>query len=121
VVDTKGRPIYIAITPGQRHEMIKADELLEHAPGKALIADTGYDSNRFRQAVRDKKKRAVIGSKPERPRKLPKSRALYAKRYLVECFFHSLKRFRAIATRFEKTARNFLALTQLACAWLWLA
>lgn len=100
--------------------MIKADELLDHATGKALIADTGYDSNRFRQAIRDKKKRAVIGSKPERPRKLPKSRALYAKRYLVECFFHTLKRFRAIATRFEKSARNFLALTHLACAWLWL-
>jgi transposase len=39
----------------------------------------------------------------------------------VECFFHNLKRFRAIATRFEKTARNFLALTQVVCAWLWLA
>lgn len=101
--------------------MIKADELLDHAPGKAFIADTGYDSNRFRQALRDKKKLAVTGSKPERPRKLPKSRELYAKRYLVECFVHSLKRFRAIATRFEKSARNVLALTQLACAWLWLA
>ena len=101
--------------------MTKADELLANAPGKAFIADAGYDSNRFRQAIRDKKKRAVIGSKPERPRKLPKSRALYGKRYLVECFFHNLKRFRAIATRFEKTARNFLALTQVACAWLWLA
>ena len=101
--------------------MIKADELLANAPGKAFIADTGYDSDRFRQAIRDQNKRAVIGSKPERPRKLPKSRELYGKRYLVECFFHDLKRFRAIATRFEKTARNFLALAQLACAWLWLA
>ena len=100
--------------------MIMADELLKHAHGKALIADSGYDSNRFRQAVRDNGMKPVIGSKPERPRKLPKSRALYAKRYLVECFFHQLKRFRAIATRFEKTARNFLALTQVACAWLWL-
>jgi len=62
----------------------------------------------------------VIGSNAKQPRKLPKSRALYAKRYLVECFFHRLKRFRAIATRFEKTARNFLALTHLACATLWL-
>jgi hypothetical protein len=26
-----------------------------------------------------------------------------------------------IATRFEKTARNFLALTQVVGAWLWLA
>ena len=101
--------------------MILADELLEHAHGKALIGDSGYDSNRFRKAIRKRKMRAVIGSKPERPRKLPKSRALYRKRYLVECFFHNLKRFRAIATRFEKTARNFLALTQLACASLWLA
>ncbi len=100
--------------------MIMAPELLAHCRGKALIGDTGYDSNDFRAAVRARKMRPVIGSKPERPRKLPKSRALYAKRYLVECFFHSLKRFRAIATRFEKTARNFLALTQLACAWLWL-
>jgi transposase len=100
--------------------MIMADELLAHARGKALIGDTGYDSNRFRQAVRDRKMRVVIGSKPERPRKLPIPRALYRKRYLVEVFFHNLKRFRAIATRFEKTARNFLALTHLACAWLWL-
>ncbi len=84
--------------------MMKADELLANAPGKAFIADAGYDSTRFRQAIRDKKKRAVIGSKPERPRKLPKSRALYSKRYLIECFFHNLKPFRAIATRFEKTA-----------------
>ena len=63
---------------------------------------------------------AVIGSKPERPRKIPKLRALYAKRYLVERFFHELKRFRAIATRYEKTASNYLALIHLACARLWL-
>jgi transposase len=100
--------------------MIVAFDLLEHARGKALIGDSGYDSNDFRQAVRDNGMKPVIGSNAKRPRKLPKNRALYAKRYLVECFFHRLKRFRAIATRFEKTARNFLALTHLACAALWL-
>ncbi len=77
-------------------------------------------SNEFRQAVRDNGMKPVIGFNAKRPRKLPKSRALYAKRYLVECFFHRLKRFRAIATRFEKTAQNFLALTHLARAALWL-
>jgi transposase len=100
--------------------MIMADELLEHARGRALIADTGYDSNRFRDAVRDKGMKPVIGSKPERPRKLPKARKLYEKRYLIEVFFHQLKRFRAVATRYDKTARNYLALVQLACARLWL-
>ncbi len=100
--------------------MIAADELLAHAQGKALIGDTGYDSNRFRQAVRDRGMKPVINSKPERPRKLPASRMLYGKRFLVEIFFHNLKRFRTIATRYEKTARNYLALEQLACARLWL-
>jgi transposase len=100
--------------------MIAADELLAHARGKALIGDTGYDSNRFLQAVRDKGMRPVIHSKPERPRKHRLFRKLYRQRYLVEVFFHSLKRFRAIATRYEKTARNFLALVHVACARLWL-
>ena len=120
VVDFKGRPLHVALTPGQRHEMIVADELLKHARGGALIADAGYDSNRFRQAVRDRRMKPVISSKPERPRKFPKVRKLYEKRYLVEIFFHHLKRFRAVATRYEKTARNFLALVQLACAQIWL-
>jgi hypothetical protein len=43
----------------------------------------------FRQAVRDSGMKPAIGSKPERPRKLPKSHTFYAKRYLVGCFFIS--------------------------------
>lgn len=100
--------------------MIAADELLAHARGKALIGDTGYDSDRFRQAVRDRGMKPVIHSKPERPRKLPVIRKLYRRRFLVEVFFHNLKRFRAVATRYEKTARDYLALVQVACARLWL-
>jgi transposase len=100
--------------------MIAARELLEHARGKALIGDTGYDSNDFRQAVRDKGMKPVIHSKPERRDKPRLARVLYRQRYLVEVFFHNLKRFRAIATRYDKTARNYLALIQLACARIWL-
>ena len=100
--------------------MTAADELLEHARGKALIGDTGYDSNRFLQAVRERGMKPVIHSKPERNVKHRLARKLYRQRYLVEIFFHNLKRFRAIATRYDKTARNYLALVQLACARLWL-
>lgn len=64
--------------------------------------------------------RPVIHCRPERKKKRRLDRKLYRRRYLVECFFHDLKRFRAIATRYEKTATNYLALVQLACAWLWL-
>jgi transposase len=83
VVDRQGRPLRVAVTPGQQHEATIAEQLIEHAQGNALMADTAYD-------------------------------------YRVEVFFHSLKRFRAIATRYDKTARNYLALVQLACTWLWL-
>jgi transposase len=46
--------------------------------------------------------------------------ALYAERNLVERFFQFIKQFRGIATRYEKTARNFLAGLQLVCALAWL-
>lgn len=57
--------------------MIAAADLLKHANGKALIGDTGYDSNEFRNAVRTKKMKAVIHPKPERNTKLPLDRKLY--------------------------------------------
>lgn len=100
--------------------MIAAQELLSHARGKALIGDTGYDSNEFRDAIRDQGMKAVIHSKPERTVKPRLTRVLYRGRYLVEVFFHNLKRFRAIGTRYEKTATSFLAVVQVACASLWL-
>jgi transposase len=121
IVDTKARPLYITLTPGQRHEMVAALDLLSHANGKALIGDTGYDSNDFVRAVRKRGLKPVIHSKPERKKKHRLDRKLYRQRYLVEIFFHRLKRFRAIATRYEKTARNYLALVQIGCAWLWLS
>ncbi|MSP47622.1 MAG: IS5/IS1182 family transposase, partial [Xanthobacteraceae bacterium] len=42
--------------------------------------------------------------------------ALYCERNLVERFFNKLKHFRAIATRYDKLARNFLAGAQLVSA-----
>ncbi len=90
------------------------------ATGRALVGDTGYDSNAFRAAIRARGMRAVISSKPERKRKLPKNRALYRLRYLVEVFFHNLKRFRGVATRFDKTRASYLAAVHVACIALWL-
>lgn len=100
--------------------MIAATELLDYASGAALIGDTAYDSNEFRAEVKARDIKPVIHSKPERKRALPLDRKLYRTRYRIECFFHNLKRFRAIATRFEKTARNYLALVHVACICLWL-
>ena len=112
--------MHIALTPGQRHEMTMAPTLVEHAQGKVFIGDTGYDSGPLLQAIRAKGMRPVIHCKPERNTRRRLDRKHYRLRYLVEVFFHQLKRFRAIATRYDKTARNYLSLIHLACASLWL-
>ena len=45
---------------------------------------------------------------------------LYKARHLIENFFARLQQYRAIATRYDKTSRNFLAAVQLAAAVIWL-
>jgi transposase len=100
--------------------MVAARELLDFASGKAFIADTGYDSNELRAEIKARGIKPVIHSKPERRRALPLDRKLYRTRYIVECCFHELKRFRAIGTRYDKTKTSFLALLQVACICLWL-
>ena len=61
----------------------------------------------------------VIHPNPTRKWHLLKlDRKLYRKRYLVEVFFHRLKRFRAIATRYDKTAACYLGLVHVVCIFL---
>ncbi len=63
----------------------------------------------------------VIAANPTHPSlKVRMDRKLYALRYRIECGFHALKRFRAVATRYEKTGTNFLALVHVACITMWL-
>jgi len=100
--------------------MVAARELIDFARGNVLIGDTGYDSNEFRAELKARGMKAVIGSRPERKRKIPKNRALYRMRYLVEVLFHNLKRFRGIATRFEETRASYLAIVHIGCICLWL-
>jgi transposase len=113
-------PLHIELTPGQQHEATMAPALLEHAQGRACIADVGYDAGHIRRAIRDRGMKDVIPSNPTRAKICRYDKKLYRHRYLVEVFFHSLKAFRRIATRYEKTARNYLAIIHLACALQWL-
>ena len=99
---------------------MKAGDLLVHAVGNACIADTGYDAEHIRETLRFLGMRAVIGSHAKHRKRHRPNKDLYALRYLVEVFFHGLKRFRRLATRFEKTARNYLALIHVACMRMWL-
>lgn len=108
------------MTPGQQHESTEAEDLLAYAHGAACIADTAYDSAAIRETAQSRGMKVVIPSHPLRKTKRRPDKKLYRLRYMVECFFHRLKRFRAIATRYEKSSTNFLALVHIACLSMWL-
>jgi transposase len=108
------------LTAGQRGDAPQAGALIEGLPAEVVMADTGYDADHFRQAIADKGALAVIPNNPSRAQKYPLDQYLYAQRHLVECCFSKLKQFRRVATRFEKTARNYLAVITLAAIVLWL-
>ena len=102
------------LTPGQAHDLVCAQPLIENVDPDALIGDKAYDSDSFVDTLTERKITPVIP--PKANRKTPRACdfVLYCQRNLIERFFNQLKQFRAIATRYDKLARNFLAGVQLA-------
>lgn len=115
-----GCPVRFLLTPGQAGDAPQAAPLIEGLPAEVVIADAAYDADHIREAVAAIGAKAVIPSSPSRAGKLPLDRHLYAERHLVECCFGKLKQFRRVATRFEKTAQNYLAIVTIAAIVLWL-
>jgi transposase len=104
------------LTPGQAHDLACAEPLIDRAEPQALIGDKAYDADPLIDTLSRRDITPVIP--PKANRKIPRDCdfALYRERNLVERFFNKLKHFRAIATRYDKLARNFLAGVQFACA-----
>ncbi len=86
-----------------------------------LIADKAFDADeRVIAPLAAAGKTVVIPAKANRKTHRDYDRHLYKERHLIENFFAKLKQFRAIATRYDKTARNFLAAVYLAAVTIWL-
>lgn len=64
---------------------------------------------------------AVIPPKSNRLTLREYDKDIYTYRHLIENLFLKLKQYRAIATRYDKTARNFLAAIHLAAVNILLA
>jgi transposase len=116
LVDALGNPVELILTPGQAYDLACTEPLLEGCDPEALIGDTAFDADAFIDALTEREITPVIPSHPRRTQPLPCDFALYCERNLIERFFNKLKHFRAIATRYDKLARNFLAGIQLASA-----
>ena len=120
VVRGLGCPVRFSLTAGQKGDAPQAEALLADLPAEVVMADAAYDSDRLRQIITDKRALAVIPNNQSRAQKHLLDQHLYAQRHLVECCFSKLKQFRRVATRYEKTARKYLAVVTLAATVLWL-
>lgn len=121
LVDANGLPIALKLTEGQAHDGRSAADMLDGLRGgQTLLADRAYDSNALRNAMTAQGAWANI--KPMSRRLDPPvfSPFLYRYRNLVERFFSKLKHYRAVATRYEKHAANYLAVVKLAAIRIWL-
>jgi transposase len=121
LVDALGNPTDFFLTGGEAHDLVGADHLLPTMQADTLIADKAFDADaRVLEPLAAAGKTAVIPPRVNRSAPRNYDRQLYAARHLIENFFAKIKQFRAIATRYEKTARNFLAAIQLVATVIWL-
>lgn len=114
LVDALGNPVEFILTGGQQADVTQAEPLMLGHQADAVIADKAYDSDAVVDAAKRQGAEAVIPSKKNRkvPREYDKH--LYKERKKVEWFINLLKQYRRVATRYEKTARNFLGFVHVA-------
>lgn len=95
-------------------------ELVLELSSTTLIGDKGYDSDAFVKQLEDQGCSVIIPARAKR--KAPRSHDTdsYKHRYLVEVYFQRIKRFRRIATRYEKLAVTFGGMVLIASILLWL-
>jgi transposase len=109
-VDEEGRPHAFLLTGGQVADIKGAASLLAAtAPSGQLIGDKGYDADHLRLFLQGGGTAPTIPNKINRKQLFPFDAGLYRLRNVIERTFCRLKDFRAIATRYDKTARNYLA------------
>lgn len=116
-----GNPTGFFLTGGQAHDLQGADVLIAELEAGALLADKAYDADeRVRDVLQAQGIEPVIPSQSNRAEPIDYDKHLYKARHLIENFFAKLKQYRAIATRYDKTARNFLSAVYLAASVIWL-
>lgn len=128
--DGNGVPLDATLTPGQTHESTQVETVMEQvaierASGRRrrrprhLAADRAYDAMRIRHFLRSRGITPVIPpkrrtGKRKRGRPVSYDTIQYRRRSTIEQCVGWLKECRAVATRYEKLALNYLGLVKLA-------
>ena len=99
---------YCRVRVGTKPTSLWAEELTECLPeDSTLIGDKACDSSTLRQAATRKGINTCIPGRSSRTTTVPFSARLYRHRHQVEDFFERIKRYRRVATRYDKAGRDF--------------
>jgi transposase len=119
-VDSLGNPLEVHLSPGQDADSIHAETLLSDHQPEAVLADKGYDTNKLIETIAARGAEVVIPPKANRVEQREYDETVYRERNKVERCVNKLKQFRRVATRYEKTARNFLGMVLFVATTIWL-
>ena len=108
VVNARSQAVVIALSGGNQADISLAEELTEClSEDSTLIADKAYDSSTLRETSATKGINTCIPGRSSRTTTVPISARLYRHRHQVEDFFERIKRYRRVATRYDKAGRDF--------------
>lgn len=119
LVDAKGRAVQLAVAPGQRNDLIAAEEIMLPQK-KKVVADKGYDGDQFRRKITEAGSQPCIPARAGRRYPAKHHKGYYRRRHRVENFFQRIKRRRRLGTRYEKLDVTFFAFLCLAAVLDWL-
>ena len=102
------------LTAANESDIAQAEPLLAGHTPEVVIADKGYDKRALVEAIESRGGRAVIPTQATRKEQREVDRHLYRERNVCERFWSKVKQYRRVATRYEKTARNFMGFIHVA-------
>ncbi len=121
LADAHGRATAFVLAPGHPHELPHAVPLLDRLPRVPgwVVADRGCTSHAFREHTRD------LGAQPARPTQRHEAPVacpdwIHVHRNQVERLWARLKEWRAVATRYKKTACSSMGVPCLKTALDWI-
>ncbi|MCA1956455.1 IS5 family transposase [Zymomonas sp.] len=121
--DGQGRPLAFIPTGGEVSDYSSADSLIDipvTTPCR-FLSKKGYDSDRLREKRLFRGILPIIPPRSNRKEYIPYDLKHYKDRNHIERMFNTLKPFRRIATRYDKTRKSFLAFLHITAVKLWLA
>ncbi len=115
-----GRPHALLITAGNVHDIEGERGLLAMGNQPTMVlADQAYDAKSLREALAQRRNKAVIPPNPTRKHPHRYDKTAHKGRRFIGRVFCRLKDFRRVATRYDRRADTFLSTVLLAAALTW--